>query len=261
MTINSAAMPAELVESILFGHVKGAFTGASESKAGYFEAAEGGTLFLDEIGDLPITAQAKILRAMQERTITRVGNVTEKKINTRIIAATNQNLLAMTKAGNFRNDLVDRFKTKITIPPLRNRPEDISALAVHFLGYEAGKMGIASIPTFSSDGGKRLMKYCWPGNVRELENVIYMALVETLPGTSISGEIIDLAIEAQSLDQAMSAHVVGLDIDRVEDGSMRQALKALKQCEGNQAKAAEKLGITRQTMTYYVKKFLDGLEL
>src|SRR5215471_13758368 len=187
--LNSAAMPPDLVESYLFGHVKGAFTGATESKVGYFEAAEGGTLFLDEIGDLPLTAQAKILRAMQERTITRVGSVTEIKIDTRIVAATNQDLRAMAKDGMFRHDLVDRFKTKIIIPPLRKRPEDIPILAGYFLKHEAEKMNLEVVPVVSSEGQKRLLEYDWPGNARELENVMYMALVETLPRTSIRGEI------------------------------------------------------------------------
>jgi DNA-binding NtrC family response regulator len=259
--LNSAAMPPDLVESYLFGHVKGAFTGATESKVGYFEAAEGGTLFLDEIGDLPITAQAKILRAMQERTITRVGSVTEIKINARIIAATNQDLCAMAKAGTFRNDLVDRFKTKIIIPPLRNRPEDIPILAVHFLNREAEKMNLELVPAVSSDGEERLLEYGWPGNARELENVVYMALVETLPGTRISGEIIDLAIEAQSLRQTLSARAVGVEIEKVGDVKLRLAMKAVQQCGGNQAKAARSLGITRQEVHYYVKKFLNGLDL
>ena len=259
--LNSAAMPPDLVESYLFGHVKGAFTGATESKLGYFEAAEGGTLFLDEIGDLPITAQAKILRAMQERTITRVGSVTEMKINARIIAATNQDLCAMAKAGTFRNDLVDRFKTKIIIPPLRNRPEDIPVLASHFLKREAEKMNLEVVPALSSDGEKRLLEYGWPGNARELENVAYMALVETLPRTRISGEIIDLAIEAQSLRQTLSVRAVGAEIEKAGDVKLRLALKAVQQCGGNQAKAARSLGITRQEVHYYVKKFLNGLDL
>jgi DNA-binding NtrC family response regulator len=259
--LNSAAMPPDLVESYLFGHVKGAFTGATESKMGYFEAAEGGTLFLDEIGDLSVTAQAKILRAMQERTITRVGSVMEIKINTRIIAATNQDLCAMAKAGTFRNDLVDRFKTKIIIPPLRNRPEDISILAGHFLKRESEKMNLKVIPAVSSDGEKRLLEYGWPGNVRELENVMYMALVETLPRTSIGREAIDLAIEAQSLQHTLSVRAVGAEIERVGDLKLRLALKAIQQCGGNQAKAARSLGITRQEVHYYVKKFLAGLDL
>jgi DNA-binding NtrC family response regulator len=259
--LNSAAMPTDLVESYLFGHVKGAFTGATEPKVGYFEAAEGGTLFLDEIGDLSVTAQAKILRAMQERTITRVGSVAEIKINTRIIAATNQDLCAMAKAGTFRNDLVDRFKTKIIIPPLRNRPEDIPILAGHFLKREAEKMNLKVVPALSSDGEKRLLEYGWPGNVRELENVMYMALVETLPRTHIGGEVIDLAIEAQSLRQTLSVRAVGAEIERVGDLKLRLALKAIQQCGGNQAKAARSLGITRQEVNYYVKKFLAGLDL
>jgi transcriptional regulator with PAS, ATPase and Fis domain len=259
--LNSAAMPPDLVESYLFGHVKGAFTGATESKVGYFEAAEGGTLFLDEIGDLSVTAQAKILRAMQERTITRVGSVTEIKINTRIIAATNQNLCAMAKAGTFRNDLVDRFKTKIIIPSLRNRPEDISILAGHFLKREAEKMNLRIVPVVSSDGVKRLLEYAWPGNVRELENAMYMALVETLPKARISVDVIDLAIEAQSLQQTLSVRDVGAEIERVGDAKLRQALKAVQQCGGNQAKAAKSLGVTRQEVHYYVKKFLAGLDL
>jgi DNA-binding NtrC family response regulator len=259
--LNSAAMPPDLVESYLFGHVKGAFTGATESKVGYFEAAEGGTLFLDEIGDLSVTAQAKILRAMQERMITRVGSVTEIKINTRIIAATNQDLCAMAKAGTFRNDLVDRFKTKIIIPPLRNRPEDIPILAGHFLKREAEKMNLKVVPAVSSDAEKRLLEYGWPGNVRELENVMYMALVETLPRTRISVEVIDLAIEAQSLQQTPSAGAVRAEIERVGAMKLRLALKAVQQCGGNQAKAARSLGITRQEVHYYVKKFLAGLDL
>jgi two-component system response regulator HydG len=259
--LNSAAMPPDLVESYLFGHVKGAFTGATESKVGYFEAAEGGTLFLDEIGDLSVTAQAKILRAMQERTITRVGSVTEIKIDTRIIAATNQDLCAMARAGTFRNDLVDRFKTKIIIPPLRNRPEDIPILAGHFLKREAEKMNLKVVPAVSSDGEKRLLEYRWPGNVRELENVVYMALVETLPRTRISGEVIDLAIEAQSLQQTLSVLAAGAEIEKVGDLKLRLALRAIQQCGGNQAKAARSLGITRQEVHYYVKKFLAGLDL
>lgn len=259
--LNSAAMPPDLVESYLFGHVKGAFTGATESKVGYFEAAEGGTLFLDEIGDLSVTAQAKILRAMQERTITRVGSVTEIKINTRIIAATNQNLCVMAKAGTFRNDLVDRFKTKIIIPPLRCRPEDIPVLAGHFLKREAEKMNLKLVPAVASDGEKRLLEYCWPGNVRELENVMYMALVETMPRTRISSDVIDLAIDAQSLRQTQSVRDVGAEIERVGDMKLRQALKAVQQCGGNQAKAAKSLGISRQEIHYYVKKFLVGLDL
>jgi DNA-binding NtrC family response regulator len=259
--LNSAAMPPDLVESYLFGHVKGAFTGATDSKVGYFEAAEGGTLFLDEIGDLSVTAQAKILRAMQERTITRVGSVTEIKINTRIIAATNQDLCAMAKAGTFRNDLVDRFKTKIIIPPLRNRPEDIPILAGHFLKREAEKMDLKVVPAVSSDAEKRLLEYGWPGNVRELENIMYMALVETLPRTRISREVIDLAIEAQSLQQTPSAGAVGAEIERAGAMKLRLALKAVQQCGGNQAKAARSLGITRQEVHYYVKKFLAGLDL
>jgi DNA-binding NtrC family response regulator len=260
MALNSAAMPPELVESYLFGHVKGAFTGATESKVGYFEATKGGTLFLDEIGDLPLTAQAKILRAMQERKITRVGSVTEIKINTRIVAATNQDLCAMMKAGTFRNDLVDRFRTKIQIPPLRERPEDIPILVGYFLTREAEKMNLKIVPEVSSDAKNRLLKYGWPGNVRELENVVYMALVETLPKTSISGEIIDLAIEAQSLQQTPSIWDVEVETSSLGDAKMRQALRAVLQCGGNQAKAARSLGISRQAIHKYVTKFLAGLD-
>ncbi|MCI0389875.1 MAG: sigma-54 dependent transcriptional regulator [Acidobacteria bacterium] len=257
--VNSAAMPLDLIESVLFGHNKGAFTGAINSKRGYCEAAEGGTLFLDEIGDLPLAAQAKILRTMQERTITRVGSVTEIRINTRIIAATNQNLGVMTKAGTFRSDLFDRFKIKIIIPSLRERPEDIPLLAAYFLECEARKMSLNVVPALSLEGEKKLLEYTWPGNVRELENVVYMALVETLPGVIISGEMIDLAIEAQSLQQVMSCRVA--EIETLEDVKMRQVLKALQQCGGNQARAAKLLGITRQAVSHHVKKFLARLDL
>jgi DNA-binding NtrC family response regulator len=259
MAVNSAAMPLELTESILFGHTRGAFTGANGSRIGYCEAAEGGTLFFDEIGDLPQSAQAKILRMMQERVITRVGSVTEIRVNTRIIAATNQNLHEMTKAGSFRSDLLDRFKIKIIIPSLRERPEDIPLLAAYFLECEARKMKLKAIPVLSAEAEQKLLEYTWPGNVRELENVVYMALVETLPQTGISGETIEMAIEAQSLQHTMSYRVA--EIETLKDLRMRQVLKALHQCGGNQAKAARLLGITRQAMSHYLKKFLARLDL
>jgi transcriptional regulator with PAS, ATPase and Fis domain len=134
-------------------------------------------------------------------------------------------------------------------------------LAGHFLKREAEKMNLKLVPAVASDGEKRLLEYCWPGNVRELENVMYMALVETMPRTRISSDVIDLAIDAQSLRQTQSVRDVGAEIERVGDMKLRQALKAVQQCGGNQAKAAKSLGISRQEIHYYVKKFLVGLDL
>ena len=167
----------------------------------------------------------------------------------------------MMKAGTFRNDLVDRFKTKIQIPPLRGRPEDIAILAGHFLARDAEKMNLKIIPAVCSDAEKELLEYGWPGNVRELENVMYMALVETLPRTSISGEIISLAIEAQSLQQRPAIRGVSMETGMGGDAKMRQAVRAVQQCGGNQAEAARSLGITRQQVKRYMTRFLAGLDV
>ncbi|MCB9994468.1 MAG: sigma-54-dependent Fis family transcriptional regulator [Hyphomicrobiaceae bacterium] len=177
VTVNCGAIPRDLVESVLFGHVKGAFTGATNDQTGKFEEAHGGTLFLDEIGELPLDAQVKLLRAVQEGEVEPVGAAKPKKVDVRIISATNRRLLNLTGAGRFREDLYYRLNVfPIYVPPLRDRREDILPLAAHFiarLGAEAGR----SIAGLSDNARDLLMKYDWPGNVRQLENTIYRAIV------------------------------------------------------------------------------------
>jgi len=177
VTINCGAMPAELLESELFGHKKGSFTGASsDKKVGLFETANGGTIFLDEIGDMPQPLQVKLLRALQEGEIRRVGENRARKVDVRVIAATNRDLAEDVKSGKFRRDLYYRLNVvPIIIPPLRERSEDIIPLTEHFLGKYSRKMNKKNVK-ISSEAMKLLVSSAWPGNVRELENSIERAL-------------------------------------------------------------------------------------
>ncbi|RKY01156.1 sigma-54-dependent Fis family transcriptional regulator [Candidatus Poribacteria bacterium] len=179
ITVNCSAIPRELAESIFFGHVKGAFTGASSNRKGYFELADGGTLFLDEIGDMPLELQPKILRAIETGTIMPVGSAREKRVDVRIIAATNQDLEAKIADGTFRKDLYFRLAGfVVTVPPLRERREDIPLLVDHFLRMFAAEMGI-KCPSISPEAMEALMSYDFPGNVRELKNIIEHALIKS----------------------------------------------------------------------------------
>ena len=179
VVMNCAAIPENLLESELFGHVKGAFTGATESKAGKFEAADGGTLFMDEIGEMAMSLQAKMLRVLQEREIERVGSNRPLRVDVRIIAATNRDLRQMVKDGKFREDLFHRLNViNIVMPSLRERVEDILPLAEHFLASEAKAMQ-RPLTKFSDTAVRALMAYGWPGNIRELENVVKRAAILT----------------------------------------------------------------------------------
>jgi len=179
ITVNCSAIPRELAESAFFGHVKGAFTGASSSRKGYFELADGGTLFLDEIGDMPLELQPKILRAIETGTIMPVGATREKKVDVRIIAATNQDLEAKIAEGTFRKDLYFRLAGfTVVVPPLRERKEDIPLLVDHFLNMFAAEMGVKE-PAISQEALEVLMEYDFPGNVRELKNIIEHALIKS----------------------------------------------------------------------------------
>ena len=170
--VNCAAIPSELIESQLFGHEKGSFTSAIKQKKGDFELADGGTLFLDEIGDMSLPAQAKVLRALQENKIVRVGGEKEIPVNVRILAATNKNLKAEIEKGNFREDLYHRLSVVvINVPPLRERKDDIPLLVSNFMEIIAQDMG-KPIPTFESEAMKALQQYQWTGNIRELHNIV-----------------------------------------------------------------------------------------
>ncbi|MGH9869252.1 MAG: sigma-54-dependent transcriptional regulator, partial [Candidatus Polarisedimenticolia bacterium] len=186
--VNCGAIPRELFESELFGHTKGAFTGATADRKGLFEEASGSTLFLDEISEITPEHQVKLLRAIQEGEIKRVGDNTQRKVDVRIIAATNRDLLSMVKAGQFREDLYYRICVMpITVPPLRERRGDILPLAVHFLDRERTQTGNKKVSGFSRAAMEKLLNYSWPGNIRELENKVKQSLILA------SGEMIDVA--------------------------------------------------------------------
>ena len=184
--VNCAAIPSELIESQLFGHEKGSFTSAIKMKKGDFELANNGTLFLDEIGDMSLSAQAKVLRALQENKITRVGGESEINVNVRVIAATNKNLKEEIQKGNFREDLYHRLSVIIiNVPPLRDRLDDIPELIEYFVQNISSEMG-KSVPRFTQDAIKELQKYRWTGNIRELHNVVERLVI--LCGSEISSE-------------------------------------------------------------------------
>jgi DNA-binding NtrC family response regulator len=251
IAVNCAAIPENLIESELFGHVKGAFTGAVRDKEGKFELADGGTLFLDEIGDLRIDLQAKILRALQERTVDRVGGVTQVDLDVRIIAATNRDLELDVKEGNFREDLYYRLSVVILhMPPLRERKDDIPLLARHFLK----KFSKGGTPTLAPDALSLLQSYGWPGNVRELENVIERASV-LKRGDSVT--VADLPekltrVGRSAVDIIMNLPDDGISLEEIERTLI---IKALERHKGNQTRAAEYLRITRPTLIYRMEKF------
>jgi sigma-54 dependent transcriptional regulator len=175
VAVNCGALSESLIESELFGHEKGAFTGAAATKAGWFEAADGGTLFLDEVGDLPLSIQVKLLRVLQEREVVRVGSRHPRKVDLRLVAATNVNLEAAVQAGRFREDLYYRLNVaRLTLPPLRERTGDILPLARHFLEQYARRLRIAP-PRLTANAEARMLAHAWPGNIRELENVMHYA--------------------------------------------------------------------------------------
>jgi transcriptional regulator with GAF, ATPase, and Fis domain len=176
--VNCAAIPRELFESEFFGHSRGAFTGAIKDRLGRFELADGGTLFLDEAGEIPLDLQSKLLRVLQEGTFERVGEERTRRVNVRVIAAANQDLLAQSKAGRFRMDLYYRLSVfPIENPPLRDRPEDVPILAEFFLARFARKLNVRPVPRLTRRQVSALSKYPWPGDVRELGNVIERALI------------------------------------------------------------------------------------
>jgi transcriptional regulator with PAS, ATPase and Fis domain len=240
VTENCGAIPDTLLESVLFGHRRGAFTGADRDRPGLFEVASGGTLFLDEIASMSQTMQTKLLRALQEGVIRPLGGSEEKKVDVRIIAASNRDLASLVREGGFREDLYYRMNVvSVEVPPLRERLEDVPALVAHFL-EKHGKTRSVSV---SNEAMARLMAFDWPGNVRELENEIMRALV-------LGGEVIgaDLVLPDRDVDAAGPAPPAGSDLDlkaqmeRLERTLIR---KALRKTGGNQSAASRILGISR----------------
>lgn len=248
IAVNCAAIPADLLESELFGHVKGAFTGASADRAGCFAAAEGGTLLLDEVGDMPPPMQAKLLRVIQERQITPLGANRVIPVDIRLVVATHRNLRAMVEAGEFREDLLYRLNIiPIELPPLRERLADILPLAEHFLA-EAAMRRLRDM-RLSAPAQRLLLGYSWPGNVRELRNAIERAGA-LAPGPSITAE--DLAFLSPKPDHGqalLNPDVFEMTLPAAVEALERAMIsRALELADNNRADAARRLGISRQTL-------------
>ena len=257
--INCGAMPETLLESELFGHMRGAFTGADANKKGLLEVAEKGTIFLDEIGEMSAVMQVKLLRVLQERRFRRVGGLEEMQADIRIIAATNQDLPRLITEGRFREDLFYRINViPIALPPLRDRREDISLIAEHFLAKYNEQMG-KNITGLSRGAMELLQHHSWPGNIRELENVLERAvaleqtpsiLPDSLP-TSIRGDA--TRVPTSSVEDLPEA---GFDLEaHVKEIERGYIAEALKKAGGVQVKAAELLGMSFRSFRYYVKKY------
>jgi len=258
--VNCAALQENLLESELFGHEKGAFTGADKQRIGRFEQADGGTLFLDEVGDMSPSTQAKILRVLQEHEFERLGGTRTLKVDVRLIAASNRNLAAMVASGHFREDLYYRLNVvSIDMPPLRERKEDIPALTAFFVHRFSGELK-KRIDAVSPDAEKMLMRYNWPGNIRELENAIERAMLLT-EGTTIAASDLRLgeAVTASS-DQDASPFVhippAGIPLEEIE---RRALIEALKMSNWVQKDAAELLSISPRVMNYKIKTM--GIQL
>jgi len=253
--INCAAIPESLLESELFGYEKGAFTGATTSKPGKFEQADKGTVFLDEIGEIPPAIQVKLLRVLQDKEFERLGSNRTRRVDVRVIAATNADLRAAIESGQFREDLYYRLNVvPINVPPLRQRKEDIPALVEHFIRKYSQEFG-RPVKGISNEALEILMKHHWPGNVRELENVIERALV------LCSGD----RIEASDIKLDPVTKPTGLDSDfflpegtTLEEHERQLILKALERAKGNKSLAARMLGITRNALRYRLSQM--GLE-
>ena len=249
VAVNCSAIPEGLLESELFGHEKGAFTGAVRQKKGRFELADGGTIFLDEVGDMSAALQAKLLRFLQDHTLQRVGGSSEISVDARVIAATNRDLDAAVADGSFREDLFFRLNVvSIVMPPLRDRPEDVPLLVEHFLRAFASA---GSKPKRMSPKAMRLaMDYTWPGNIRELENAIQRALVLSR-GETIFPEHLPAKIQAAA-EEPDDATRVGKTIREVERDTI---IKALGETGGNRTHAAKILGISRRTLQNKIKEY------
>jgi DNA-binding NtrC family response regulator len=238
--INCGSISSELLESELFGHVKGAFTGAHQSRQGLFSYAGGGTLFLDEIGEMPLTMQAKLLRVLEERAIRPVGSEREISVDVRIIAATNKNLELEVEKGNFREDLFYRLNViSIRMPSLSERKEDIPLLARYFSETLSSKLGVTAIP-FNHQDLIELQTYSWPGNIRELKNIIERSLL--LGKTPVN------CLNKNSQITDASLHVDYPDNWSIQDVEKHHMQNVLKSVNGNKSEAARRLGVSRKTL-------------
>jgi len=257
VAVACAALPRELVEAELFGHEAGAFTGAVKRRLGRFELAHGGTLFLDDIDDVPLEVQVKLVRAIQERTIERIGSGESLSVNIRIVAATKRSLASMVVEGEFREDLYYRLKVvPLYLPPLRERTDDIPLLVEHFLEAAATKFNRPT-PTVEKEAMQRLCQYSWPGNVRELEHVAEQAVVLSRSSTLSVADLPPLVDPVSALSR-VHLNLEGanrIDLQAAVQELERRAVKwALRRADGNLAQAAELLSVPRSTLQYKLSK-------
>ena len=254
--VNCAAIPEELIESELFGHVRGAFTGAVADRRGRFETADGGTIFLDEIGDMSLKTQAKVLRVLQEQTMEPVGGTTRIRVDARVLAATNKDLQAEIRAGNFREDLYFRLNViPIFVPPLRERQEDLPLLAEHFMAEFAREYG-RRLKSFEPAATSLIQRYQWPGNVRELRNVIERLMI-MVPGDAISAADLGflepgLPIRAEAEAGAGARMTLHEARERFERDLI---LRTLAEQQGNMSRTAEVLGVERSNLYRKMRAF------
>lgn len=246
VAVNCAALTESLLESELFGHEKGAFTGAEKCREGRFLAANKGTIFLDEIGEIPMVMQAKLLRALQEREIQRVGGDRPIKVDVRILAATNRSLQEEVAQGRFREDLYYRLNVvSLNLPQLRERPEDIPLLAAHFLKGFAARNG-KTVKGFTPAAMDKLVKYAWPGNVRELENTVERAVVLLMGEYVSERELPPNIVGASSVNRELAHDFSAMTLDEIERVIVAETLQ---KAGGNKSEAARRLGITRKTLS------------
>ncbi len=252
VAVNCGAIPEALLESELFGHTKGAFTGATGEKPGLFEEADGGTLLLDEIGELPVSLQVKLLRVLQEGEVRRVGANTSRTVQVRVIAATNRDLLADISTGRFRSDLYYRVNVvSVHVPPLRERVEDVPELARHFVELHGRRLGVSG-SLVSADAMRLLTDYSWPGNVRELENAIERALV-LATGAAIEPEHLPDTVLARA---PLLAPDEDLSVKRRTAALERLLIqRALERTRGNRTRAAELLDLSHRALLYKIREY------
>lgn len=258
VTVNCAALAENLLESELFGHEKGSFTGAERRREGRFAQAHGGTLFLDEVGEMPLSVQAKLLRALQQGEVQRVGSDTQLTVDVRVLAATNRDLRQEVAQKRFREDLFFRLNViSVEVPPLREREEDIPLLAAHFLeGFASRNRKV--VRGFSPQALDTMLRYSWPGNVRELENAVERAVI-LCHGDLITGRelpsMLSCAVQEDVRPAEPDASLAGLPLDAVERRAIEETLR---QAGDNKSEAARRLGITRATLHNKLRKY--GLE-
>ncbi|HQZ38999.1 MAG TPA: sigma-54 dependent transcriptional regulator [Vicinamibacterales bacterium] len=252
--VNCAAIPEELIETELFGHVRGAFTGSVADKPGRFEQASGGTIFLDEIGDMSLKTQAKVLRVLQEQVMERVGGTQRIRVDVRVLAATNKDLLAEIRAGRFRDDLYFRLNViPIFVPPLRDRPDDIPVLADHFMAVMAAEYGRRP-KRLAPEAVARLQQYAWPGNVRELRNVIERMIIMVAGDTITAQDLAFLGRDRDTLYEPPAA-AAGRLAEARDQFERDYILRALAAAQGNMSKTAEVLGVERSNLYKKMKAF------